>query len=70
MKAVEVLAGCLTIALVTGADVARSAHDLPLIGSYTQDTPCKGDGSDPTERQIKILAQKIVSEAGTCTFLN
>jgi hypothetical protein len=70
VKAVQALADSLTLVLVAGASVAGSAYDFPLAGSYTQNTPCKGDGSDPSERQVKISPQKIYSKAGICTFLN
>ena len=68
MKAVRLLAGCLSLTLVTGASVAGAAYEFPLLGSYTQNAPCKGDGSDPNERQVKISPETIVSKAGTCTF--
>ena len=70
MKPVQTLAGCLTLGLVAGASVPAPASDFPLAGSYTQNTPCKGDGSDPSDLQVKISPQKIYSKAGICTFLN
>ena len=35
----------------------------------TRNVPCKGDGSDPSELQVKISAQEIHSKVGVCTFL-
>jgi hypothetical protein len=70
VKAFQPLAGCLTLALVTGVSVARSAADFPFTGSYTQNSPCKGDGSDPSEGQVKISPKNIQSKVGICTFLN
>jgi hypothetical protein len=69
VKALQPLAGCLTLALVTGASVARPADDFPFTGSYTQNNPCKGNGSDPSERLVKISPKTIDSKAGRCTFL-
>jgi hypothetical protein len=69
VKAVQALAGCFAFALVAGASVAGSAHDFSLAGTYMQNTPCKGDGSDPSDRQVKISPPKIYSKAGICTFV-
>ena len=74
VKPVQALAGSITLALVifalaAGASVAGPAHDFSLAGTYTQNTPCKGDGSDPSDRQVKISPPKIYSKAGICTFV-
>jgi hypothetical protein len=69
VKAVRLVSGCLTLTFVAANTVAHSAKDFPLTGSYTQNAPCKGDGSDPSERQVKLSPNKIVSHAGVCTFL-
>jgi hypothetical protein len=69
VKAVEPLAGCLALALVTGVSVARPVNDFPFTRSYTQNSQCKGDGSDPSERLVKLSSKTIDSKAGICTFL-
>ena len=72
VKAVRTLAACLTLGLVPlglGASAAGPAYDFPLAGTYTQNTPCKGDGSDPSDRQVKISPPKIYSKAGVCIFM-
>jgi hypothetical protein len=56
--------------MVAGAGAAVAADDFPLIGSYTQNAPCKGDGSDPVAIQVKIMPQEIVSNVGVCTILD
>jgi hypothetical protein len=61
---------CTTLALTASAGAAPAGDDFPLTGSYTQNVPCKGDGSDPAELQVKISAQEIHSKVGVCTFLN
>lgn len=66
---VRVTAFCLSVALVAAGGVARSAEDFPITGTFTQNIPCKGDGSDPIERQVKLLSNKIISQAGICKFL-
>ena len=61
----------VTTALAVFAAVgAAIADDFPLIGSYTQNVPCKGDGSDAKEVLVQISAQEIVSNLGVCTILN
>ncbi len=70
MKFIHPLAGCITLALVASAGAAPAADDFPLAGNYTQNVPCKGDGSDPSELQVKISPQEIDSKVGVCTFLD
>ena len=55
-------------ALRVGAALADD--DFPLVGTYTQNVPCKGDGSDPAALQVKISPQEIVSNIGVCTILD
>jgi len=70
MKFIHPLAGCITLAFVAGAGAAPAADDFPLTGSYTQNVPCKGDGSDAVEKRVKISPQEIDSKVGVCTFLD
>jgi hypothetical protein len=52
------------------AGAAAAADDFPLTGSYTQNVPCKGDGSGQREVQVRISPQEIDSHAGVCTFID
>ena len=71
MKTIHPLICCITLALTAGASgVPAAEDDFPLTGSYTQNVPCKGDGSDPPELQLKISTQQIDSKVGICTFLD
>ncbi len=47
-----------------------SADDFPLVGNYTQNVACKGDGSDQPSAKVTISAQEIVSNIGVCTILD
>ena len=47
-----------------------SADDFPLVGNYTQNVACKGDGSDQPSAKVTISAQAIVSNVGVCTILD
>jgi len=55
---------------LAGSGLALAEDDFPLTGNYTQNVPCKGDGSDPAAVQVKISPQEIVSNVGVCTILN
>jgi hypothetical protein len=58
------------LAVVAGAGSTFAGDDFPLAGSYTQNVPCKGDGSDPVAVRVKISPQEIVSNVGVCTILD
>lgn len=60
----------LAFVAVAGGAAAFAEDDFPLTGSYTQNVPCKGDGTDPVAVQVKISPQEIVSNVGVCTILN
>lgn len=51
-------------------NAAFAADDFPLIGNYTQNVACKGDGSDPATAKVTISRQEIVSNVGVCTILD
>ena len=52
---------CITLALTASAGAAPAGDDFPLTGSYTQNVPCKGDGSDPAELPGENLRPEIHS---------
>lgn len=70
--AVRIVAGGAACALVAifGLGAAAAEDDFPLTGNYTQNVPCKGDGTDPAAVKVKISAQEIVSNVGVCAILN
>jgi hypothetical protein len=62
--------------LVAAAMLAAIAPSLLLAedgvsinGTYVQNTACKGDGSDPAGKLVKIGDTEIHSSFGVCTFL-
>jgi hypothetical protein len=63
------LAGFIAIGVVIGSSAALATDDFVLTGSYTQNVPCKGDGSDPSEVRVRISPEEIDSKVGVCTFL-
>jgi len=70
VKVIHPLICCIGLALTASAAAATAGDDFPRTGNYTQNVPCKGDGSDPAELQVKISAQEIDSKVGVCTFLD
>jgi hypothetical protein len=60
----------VALAVIASARSAFAQDVSPLIGNYTQNVPCKGDGSDPAAVQVKISAKEIVSNVGVCTILD
>jgi hypothetical protein len=41
-----------------------------LFGEFTQNVPCRGDGSDPAELKARISPDQIEAKAGACKFLD
>jgi len=62
--------GSITVAVAAVFYGAASAEDFPLVGNYTQNVACKGDGSDQAAARVMISPQEIVSNVGVCTILD
>jgi hypothetical protein len=63
---VGIVAGFVVCATVA----ARAAQDFPLVGTYMQNVPCKGDGTDKAALKVTISPQQIVSNVGVCAILD
>ena len=73
MKAIYPLIGLLIFLVPADAHAGSGVpltDDFWLVGDFTQNLPCKGDGSDPAEARVKIASDEIVSKVGVCKFLN
>lgn len=70
MRIIGRLAGCIAVAFFVAASAASAEDDFPLTGDYTQNVPCKGDGTDAREVKVKISPQQIDSKVAVCTFLD
>jgi len=70
MKIIYPLVGCVTLAITAGASAGPLTDDFWLLGDFTQNVPCKGDGSDPAELKVKISTDQINSKVGICKFLD
>ena len=62
----------LVLANTTNAPAASKllSSDHWLLGEFTQNAPCKGDGTDPAELKARISTDQIESKAGVCKFLD
>ena len=67
---VRLIFASIAIAILGVFFGAALADDFPLVGSYTQNVVCKGDGSDQTTAKVTISPQEIVSNVGVCTILD
>jgi hypothetical protein len=60
----------VALGTIASARCALAADDFPFTGNYTQNVPCKGDGTDPAAVRVKMSAKEIVSNVGPCTILD
>ena len=58
------------VTLATIISPSWSEEDFPLVGTYTENQPCKGDGSDANVARVKISRTEIDSAFGLCTILD
>ena len=47
---------------------AWAGEEFPIAGTYTQEVPCRGDGSDPEDLRVKITPREITYSGGICTL--
>ena len=48
---------------------AVAGEDLSIVGTYVQNAACKGDGSDPAAKLVRITETDVHSSFGICTFV-
>ena len=58
------------VAFATLATPVLGEEDFPLVGTYTENQVCKGDGSDSGVSRVKITGRDIDSVFGLCTILS
>jgi hypothetical protein len=66
----RLIAGSVSVAVMGVLFGAAFADDFPLVGNYTQNVACKGDGSDQAIAKVTISPQEIISNVGVCTILD
>jgi hypothetical protein len=57
----------IVAAVLCGPAVA--ADELSIVGTYVQNATCKGDGTDPATKLVRITETDIHSSFGICTFV-
>jgi hypothetical protein len=71
---IRIVQASLVILMFTTVNEPASSKSLNadfwLFGEFTQNVPCRGDGSDPAELKARISPDQIEAEAGVCTFLD
>jgi hypothetical protein len=60
-----------TVAVVAAASMpALGEDDFPIVGTYTKDQICTGNGADRADLLVKITRTDIQSTMGSCTILH
>ena len=59
----------VALATFTTASASWGDDAFPLVGTYTENQPCKADGSDADVARVKITPTEINSSLGLCTIL-
>jgi len=62
-----VAAAAVIAAFASGAVLA--ADDFSIAGVYVQNMACKGDGTDPAAKVVRITETDVHSSFGTCKFV-
>ena len=72
IRITQAIFAILILANALGAQAGSKSlsSDFWLLGEFTQNAPCKGDGSDPAELRARISTDQIESKAGVCEFLD
>jgi hypothetical protein len=59
-------AGAIVALLISTCVLA--SDEFPISGTYTQDKPCAGDGSDPKSVLITITPEEMSYSSGLCSL--
>jgi hypothetical protein len=57
------------IAATFACGPALAAEDFSIVGVYMQNMACKGDGTDPVAKMVRITETDIHSSFGVCRFV-
>jgi hypothetical protein len=63
-----VVATLLLSIAATAIGPAHTEEAFPIAGTYVEDHACKGDGSDPVDKRVKISPTAIDSSFGICSL--
>ena len=57
------------LAMLAALSTSLSEDEFPLVGTYTENEPCKPESPDPKVSRVKITPTEIDSVFGLCTIL-
>jgi hypothetical protein len=67
-KSIGLMLGTMIVGCM-GPTPLHAADDFPIVGTYTENVACKGDGSDAGVSRVKISVTEIDSSAfGLCAI--
>jgi len=61
--------GAVVAAIVVACAPALAEDVFSIAGTYLQNAACKGDGTDPAAKLVRITDTDIHSSFGVCTFV-
>jgi hypothetical protein len=62
---------CAALIVIAAAISApRAEEDFPIVGTYTREVACKGDGSGQADVLVRIARDQIESPMGVCRILS
>ena len=59
----------VALAMLAAISTCLAEDDFPLVGTYTENEPCKPESTDPNVSRVKITPTEIDSVFGLCTIL-
>ena len=59
----------VALAMLATASISSREDEFPLVGTYTENEPCKPESADPKVSRVKITPTQIDSVFGLCTIL-
>jgi hypothetical protein len=67
----KIAAGLFCVAVIAPiATPVLGEDDFPIVGTYTENQPCKAGASDANVSRVKITVRDIDSVFGLCTIVN
>src|ERR1700716_2725448 len=59
----------IVLAAICAGLPALAQDGVSITGTYVQNAACKGDGSDPAAKLVRITETDVHSSFGVCTFV-
>ena len=59
----------VALAMLATVSISLGEDEFPLVGTYTENEPCKPENAGPNVSRVKITPTQIDSVFGLCTIL-